>query len=107
MKKRRVILRAEVPGDLLDLHDYMARSSADAAERFLRNAQATLTRLAATPGIGSLKPFKGKLQGVRSWAVEGFPNHLVYYKVSDRAIIVLGVFHGARDLPTALRKRRP
>ena len=107
MSRRRVILRAEVPADLLSMHDYLAGHSVDAAERFLRNAQRTLDQIAATPGIGSLKPFAGKLRGVRSWAVEGFPNQLIYYKPSSTVVVVLGTFHGARNLPGALRKRRP
>ena len=107
MSRRRIILRREIPGDLLDIHDYLARDSTEVAVRFLRSARAAMDRLASAPGIGSPKPFTGKLKGVRSWAVEGFPNHLIYYKASAGAIIVLGILHGSRNVGRELRTRRP
>jgi len=107
VSRRRIILRREIPGDLLDIHDYLARDSTEVAVRFLHSARATMRRLASAPGIGSPKPFFGKLKGLRSWAVEGFPNHLIYYKVSPGAIIVLGILHGSRDVGRELRTRQP
>lgn len=107
VSRRRIILRAEVPADLLGTHDYLSSRSPETAIRFLHGAQVTLDRLVASPGIGSPKPFRGRLKGVRSWPVEGFPNHLVYYIVAREAIVVLGILHGARDIAPALRPRRP
>lgn len=107
MSRRRVILRPQVAGDLLDIHDYLNQRSPDAAERFLRNAESTLGGLADAPGLGSPKNFGGRLKGVRSRAIEGFSNHLIYYKPTRNSIVVLGVLHGARNLPRVLRQRRP
>jgi toxin ParE1/3/4 len=107
VSRRRVILRPQVAGDLLEIHDYLNERSAEAAERFLLRAESTLGDLADAPGLGSLKNFGGKLKGVRSRAVEGFPNHLIYYKPTRTSVVVLGVLHGARNLPSVLRQRRP
>jgi toxin ParE1/3/4 len=107
VSRRRIILRREVPADLLDIHDYIARDSPEAAQRFLDSAQATLEELARMPGLGSLKPFRGKLKGIRSRPVRGFPNHLVYYKPTEAAISVLAILHGAQSVQRVLRGRRP
>ena len=107
MSRRRVILRREIPADLLDIHDYIAGDSPEAATRFLESARATLEELARMPGLGSPKQFRGKLKGVRSRAVHGFPNHLVYYKPTAAAISVLAILHGAQNVQRVLRARRP
>lgn len=58
------------------------------------------------PGKGGLKHFpRSGLVGVRSCAVPGFPNHLVFYETRDDAIIVLAVLYGGRDIPRILKKR--
>lgn len=107
MSRRRIILRRQIPTDLLEIHDHIAKQSADAAVRFLHNVRSTLDRLVRMPGIGSLKNFRGKLKDVRSWPVDGFPNHLVYYRFTATAVIILGVLHGSRDVSRILRGRSP
>jgi len=58
--------------------------------------------------MGSPKRFKqANLSGIRSWAVGGFPNHLIYYRVHPDAVIVLAVLHGARDIGSILNIRVP
>jgi len=43
-------------------------------------AQKTLKDLARMPGMGSLEAFdEPALAEVRSWRVEGFANHPIYY----------------------------
>jgi len=40
---------------------------------------------------------------VRSWPVEGFPNHFIFYRVTDAGVlVVLRVIHGAREIRAAL-----
>jgi toxin ParE1/3/4 len=103
----RVILRPQVPSDLLSLMDHLAlKGSPELADRFVKAARATMERLAKWPGIGSPKQFKSRrLAGTRSWPVDGFPNHLIFYRPVDDGILVLAVLHGARNLPRALRDR--
>ena len=64
-------------------------------------------RLCFARGGGSLKSFRLKLREVRSWPVEGFPNHLVYYRFTPNALIVPAVIHGSGDVSRILRRRRP
>jgi toxin ParE1/3/4 len=102
----RVQLRRAVADDLGAIVDYLRRENADVALRFAEAAQATLARLAEFPGLGSLKHFRSpRLRGVRSYAVRGFPNHLILYRAMEAAIDVLAVVHGARDLPRIPRER--
>jgi hypothetical protein len=58
------------------------------------------------PEVRAPKPFKLKvLKGMRSWAIEGFPKHLIYYRIVGDVIEVIAITHGARNLPALLRKR--
>ena len=45
------------------------------------------------------------LADVRFYIVNGFPNHLIFYRPTQYGIYVLSVRHGARELPGDLSKR--
>jgi plasmid stabilization system protein ParE len=103
----RVILRRWVPGDLLEILDYLADRSPDVAERFRLAVRGTFEWLARHPGVGSPKQFRGKgITGIRTWYVAGFRDYLVLYRPIDGGIEVLGVLHGSRNIGSHLRKRR-
>ena len=105
---RRVVLRPEVPDDLRAVVEYLERDSVEAADRFIENAFAAFHRIRDMPGVGSPKTFRRTgLKDVRSWAVPGFPNHLIYYQARPDAVVVLAVIHGARNVRAALRGRTP
>ncbi len=92
---RKIVLRRGVPDDLHDVVAYLERTSLAVADRFIEAAFRAFDQLAEMPGIGSPKQFgKTGPKGVRSWAVPGFPNHLIYYQVHAEAVIVLAVLHG-------------
>ena len=56
--------------------------------------------LLENPQPGSPRDFRSPhAQGIRSWAPQGFPNYLIFYKVSGDDIEVIRFLHGARDLP--------
>jgi len=58
------------------------------------------------PGKGSPKQLDDPLlMNVRSWAVAGFPNHLILYEMRGADVFVLAVVHGARQYERALRDR--
>lgn len=85
--------------DLVDLADYIAKDSFDAALRFLDAAEATFEFLARNRGAGQRCGFVGaQLAGIRVWLVDGFRNHLVFYRSTDSGIQVVRVLHGARDI---------
>jgi toxin ParE1/3/4 len=98
--------RPGVDDDIYELAAYLIERSEDAARRFVDAAQKTLKDLAAAPRMGSRKLFDDPaLADVRSWAVEGFPNHLIYYVALPDGIDVLAVMHGARDVERHLSQR--
>jgi toxin ParE1/3/4 len=102
----RIRCRPGVDDDIYELAKYLLEHSEDAARRFVDAAQKTLKDLARMPGMGSLKAFDDPaLAEVRSWRVEGFPNHLIYYVTTEEGIDVLAVMHGARDTERWLRRR--
>jgi plasmid stabilization system protein ParE len=104
---RRVILRPDVPADLHNIVLYLEKTSITVADRFVTSVFAAFESVAESPGHGSPKHFPNPgLAGVRSWPVSGFPNHLIYYQTHAEAVIILGVMHGARNVPRILEERR-
>jgi toxin ParE1/3/4 len=102
----RICRRDGVDDDVLDLARFLLEQSPEVARRFVDSVQKTLKDLAKRPGIGSPKTFSDPLlSDVRSWWVEGFPNHLIYYLPIEDGIDVLAVLHGARDIEPVLRQR--
>ena len=95
----RVILRPSVVEDMEAQANYLLRHSPASADRFLENCMTDFHRLAAMPGMGAKREFRNpKAQGIRSWPMSGFPNHLIFYRPIDGGIEVLRVIHGARDI---------
>lgn len=74
--------------------------------RFLTAVEEAITSLRSMPGRGSPKQLGNRrLANVRSWAVKGFPNHLVLYELRGSDVLVLAVVHGARRYERILRVR--
>jgi toxin ParE1/3/4 len=103
--KRSVQRHVAVEDDILDLAAYIATDSREQALRFLDAVEHTISSLHYMPGRGSLKNLRGRLGGVRSWAVRGFPNHLVLYEVRGKVVYVFAVVHGSRRYQKLLRDR--
>jgi plasmid stabilization system protein ParE len=103
---RRIVLRPQVPDDLDEIAIYLEQTSIAIADRFLTKAFEAFDDLADMPGKGSLKWFRRQqLRDIRSWAVPGFPNHLIYYHATDETIVILAVVHGAQNIPVVLKDR--
>lgn len=84
--------------DVVELADYISYDSLDAAMRFLDATDDTFEFLAANPEIGQLCHFTNpRLAGMRTWRVEGFPNHVIYYRPIPEGVEILRVLHGARN----------
>ena len=97
--------RRGVDDDVLELARYLIEQSEEAARRFVDAVQTTLKDLAQMPGMGSRKDFDDpELSEVRSWRVEGFSNHLIYYFPLSDGIDVLAIMHGARDVESLLKR---
>jgi len=90
----------QVRRDLIELADFIAQDSLDAAERFLKAAEAAFHLLASMPEMGALCWFQSpQTAGVRVWSIRGFENYLVFYRPVEAGIDVIRVIHGARDIP--------
>jgi toxin ParE1/3/4 len=102
----RIRRRRSVDDDILEITKYLLHESEELAVRFVDAVQKTLKNLAQRPGIGSPKTFDAQvLDGIRSWWVEGFPNHLIFYFPLPDGIEVVAVMHGARDVEKHLIRR--
>jgi toxin ParE1/3/4 len=93
----------QTPRARLDLEDcavyLVEHASMEVALRFLERAEATFGMLAEHPGFGRQLPFvRPELEGLRSFRVQSFENHLVFYLPRESGIEVVRVLHGARDL---------
>ncbi len=91
--------------DLVEIAAYIWADNPEAGGRFIEAARATAEGIAAHPGKGaSFRTDREELQGVRWVGVEGFPNHLMFYRSDEAGVVVLRVLHGARDLPGVMEE---
>lgn len=74
----------------------------EAGQRFLNAVDSTVKALLAQPELGRFRP--EVKPGLRSWAVEGFGNWIIFYRMGKESLRLVRVLHGARDLPRALRR---
>jgi toxin ParE1/3/4 len=99
MKKRRIIKRERALRDLEQRSQYSRQHNPSAAIRFLDAAQATIRKLAASPGIGSrYDPEHPALAEIRFFPVSRFENDLIFYRPIADGIEIVRVLHGARDI---------
>ena len=104
-----VVLAPAACADLLAQWDYYADDvgDPDLADRFLARAETTFKKLARTPGFGRPRSFRHpRMQNLRSWKVDDFPKHLIFYRPlpDERGVEIVRVLHGARDLDALLNE---
>jgi plasmid stabilization system protein ParE len=96
----------DVEQDILDLATWIARDSRETAFRFFDAVEDTIAGLRRMPGKGSPKQFRDRrLANVRTWAVRGFPNHLIVYEVRAGEVYVFAIVHGHRNYLRTLKQR--
>ena len=68
--------------------------------------EATLKKLAITPGLGRRRFARWpELAGIRSFRVQRpFHRLLIFYRCDSSALFAERLIHGARDLPRRLRE---
>jgi toxin ParE1/3/4 len=102
---RRLIRSSESLRDVIELSDYIARDSLDAAFRFLDAIESTCRFLARNSAAGQLCRFDNpETEGIRVWTVDGFRNHLIFYRETDAEVVVERVLQGSRDLESLFGK---
>ena len=77
--------------DLIDIWKYIAKDSAQHADRWLAGIYEVFALLGAAPRIGKVSD--------EIWpGTRRFPmgNYVIYYRITSRGIQILHVFHGKR-----------
>lgn len=95
--------------DAAEIGAFIAQDSPAAGDRFADAVRASVSTLAEAPHIGRRRRFRRPdLSTARSWPVQGFPNHLIFYRVGeDGMLIVLRVIHAARELRSVFFDEEP
>jgi toxin ParE1/3/4 len=82
---------------------YLMEDAAVAAARFLDAVDESIQAICRMPHIGAPKSLKNPaLSGLRSWAVKGFEDILIFYVVQPDTLRVVRVLHGRRDIKKIL-----
>ena len=79
----------------------------EAANRSLDAVDESIEAICQMPHIGAPKPLKNPvLAGLRSWAVRGFEDILIFYVVQPDVLRVVRVLHGRRDITRILEREK-
>jgi toxin ParE1/3/4 len=97
--KPRIIIRPAALIDIEEISVWLGSESPAASARFLKNCMSDFESLALQPLMGRVRHFRNPTaRNIRSWIVNGFPNHFIFYRPVDDGVEILHVLHGARDL---------
>lgn len=97
VKRIRFTLRSRL--DLIEIGDWLSAESPAIADRFIDAVEDALTVAARHPAAGRLRPeFRLGGRATRSLGVKGFPSYLIFYTTASDWVLLVRVFHGARDL---------
>jgi plasmid stabilization system protein ParE len=101
---RKIVRHDEFRRNIVDLALAIARDSETMAQRFFDASDATLERLAQSPGLGSLlDPNDANFENVRLWRVRGFPRHIIFYRDLPDQIQAIRAVHASTDWQSTLR----
>lgn len=94
-----IILSEFIRPEVGAIEERIAADNPQAAARFLEAAYTTMGKLGQNPFMGRARAFpRNRIQGLRSFRVEGFDKYIIFYLPSPEAVHILHVYHGARDL---------
>lgn len=96
------------PAAWRDLGNYAAAMGVQTrAERFINGAKASFEFLQENPSAGALYLLDDPdIPALRKWYVRGFAKYLVFYRDEGKVIRIVRVIHGARDIPSLLRRMK-
>ncbi len=89
---------ADAEHSISDIAQYFAKGDLQVAGRFIDAAHAVCLRLAQFPESGSLIDHPRWPKGVRRALIPGFHNYVVLYKPFRSTVMVLNVYHSARNI---------
>jgi toxin ParE1/3/4 len=101
-------IRLTAKDDILrQFRHYLLEGAFETANRFLDAVDESIEAICQTPHIGAPKQFKNpSLAGLRSSAVKGFQDILIFYVVRPDALRVVRVLHGRRDIKKILEREK-
>ena len=99
MKSYRILSVAHQ--DIVEIWEYIAENNLAAADRVVDEIHAGFDRLALTPRAG-FKRTDWTDQPLRFWLVS---KYLIAYFPDTAPVQIIGVLHGARDIPRLLTRR--
>ena len=100
---RRIVKSDRAVLDLVEVSDYLAERSPNAALRFLQAADEDFSRLCALPGIGTPYEVNGRPTGnLRYLPLSRFRQYIVFYRDVAYGIEVVRVIHGSRNIHAIL-----
>ncbi|MBL8874427.1 MAG: type II toxin-antitoxin system RelE/ParE family toxin [Phycisphaerae bacterium] len=96
-----IIISRAAQRDVEEHAVFFAQESDRAADRFLARVDEAIERLRARPELGHRRHdlFPVERAELRLFGIEGFPSHLVVYRLREEGLYVLRILHGSRDLP--------
>jgi addiction module RelE/StbE family toxin len=93
----RIVWTEPARQDLRNIFEYIAEENLKAARSLLGNIKERAILLQDNPLIGRT----GRIDGTRELVVTG-TQYIIPYRVKDKQIQILAVFHGARKWPETL-----
>jgi len=100
-RRRRFVLTPEARADLIEIWDYIAEDSTDAADQAIARLDNAFRRLAQTPGMGHYREDLADSRH-RFWTVYSY---VIAYRWEATPIQIIAVVHGARRLEAFLQQR--
>jgi plasmid stabilization system protein ParE len=87
--------------DLGNIWDYIAKDSAEAADRVIREIHYAARGLCEFPGKGHDRADRTSRRAYRVWMVYSYA---IVYRYTDEYLLVMRVIHGAREMPNVIRR---
>lgn len=99
--KWRLVIAAAVDRDIASIEAYLAESASQATiDRQIARIDAQIERIAENPLAFSERPLLG-----RNFRMAVVRPYVLIFRCKSSTVRLLRVVHGARDLPTLLRRK--
>ena len=95
-------LTPSAENDLFEIWCYIARDSADAANRVEEEIYDACRMLARSPHAGQQRPDLTR-RTLRFWTVSPFKKYVVIYDPDSRPLRILRILHSARNIRVLLK----
>lgn len=92
--------------DLFEIWSYIARDSAQAANRVEAAVHSACAFLAEGPFRGRTREDITRLP-LRFWTVQAFPNYIIVYDPQSNPLQIIRILHGSRDVLAILGESKP